>query len=278
MASSTMVSACGPVARGPIDFTLVLGVAGVNMKLSRRLALKIHFVLDELFPPILRDSAWFMALPFRLLFGDKASVFANFKKRAMGMSEREVFGTYSDTRSVHIDRVTDLNDTCLNEILDHIVGKRVLDVACGRGHLATKLAQKHDVTAADLIINDALIADRTRPTLVRCNVERLPFRDAAFDTVVSAHTLEHVRNIADAIAELRRVTNARLVVVVPKQREYRHTFDLHLHFFPYEHSLLAVMGANLNNTCKQVAGDLLYVEDKHKPSTEPNSVVAVDGD
>lgn len=231
------------------------------MKLSKRLALKIHFVFDELLPPIVRDSTWLMMVPFRLAFGDRASVFANFKARAMGLSGREVSVTYRDTRDVHIVRATDLNDACLSEILGNVTGTRILDVACGRGHLATTLAQTHDVVAADFVIDDSLRDNRARVTLVRCDIERLPFGDKTFGTVVSAHTLEHVRNIGDAIAELRRVAKDRLIVVVPKQREYRHTFDLHLHFFPYAHSLLATMGANRRSSCREIAGDLLYTED-----------------
>jgi hypothetical protein len=59
------------------------------------------------------------------------------------------------------------------------------------------------------------------------------------------------------------VTKKRLIVVVPKQRPYKYTFDLHLHFFPYEHSLRTIMGPNHGAVfCKDVGGDLFYVEDK----------------
>ena len=30
----------------------------------------------------------------------------------------------------------------------------------------------------------------------------------------------------------------RLIIVVPQEREYRFTFNPHLHFFPYPHSFL----------------------------------------
>jgi ubiquinone/menaquinone biosynthesis C-methylase UbiE len=91
--------------------------------------------------------------------------------------------------------------------------------------------------------------------------EALPFADDAFDTVVCTHMLEHVQDLPRAIAELRRVASRRLVVVVPAQRPYRYTFDLHLHFFPYPSTLLAAMGPARRNSCRNVGGDLFYVED-----------------
>src|SRR3546814_1539315 len=37
---------------------------------------------------------------------------------------------------------------------------------------------------------------------------------------------------------LRRVARRRVIIVVPQEREYRFTFNPHLHFFPYPHSFL----------------------------------------
>jgi ubiquinone/menaquinone biosynthesis C-methylase UbiE len=73
------------------------------------------------------------------------------------------------------------------------------------------------------------------------NIERLSFADNEFDTVISSHTLEHVQDAQAAIQELRRVTKSRLIVVLPKQRPYRYTFDLHLRFFPYSHTVVEYM-------------------------------------
>jgi ubiquinone/menaquinone biosynthesis C-methylase UbiE len=97
-------------------------------------------------------------------------------------------------------------------------------------------------------------------SLEYANVEKLPFGDKSFDTVICAHTLEHVQNIYQAICELRRVTSKRLIIVVPKQRPYKYTFDLHLHFFPYKSDFLTLMGKK-ESICRIVGGDIFYVED-----------------
>jgi ubiquinone/menaquinone biosynthesis C-methylase UbiE len=94
----------------------------------------------------------------------------------------------------------------------------------------------------------------------------LPFAPCAFDTVICTHTLEHVQNLTAAIDELRRVTRRRLIIVVPRQRPYRYTFDLHLHFFPYKHSLLTHLTPVpdiADRMVRDLDGDWYYQEDRH---------------
>lgn len=69
--------------------------------------------------------------------------------------------------------------------------------------------------------------------LVTAPVEELPFDDAAFDTVICTHLIEHLLEPRCAIAELRRMARRRLIVVVPREREYRYTSNLHFNFYPY---------------------------------------------
>lgn len=230
--------------------------------LSRSLTTKIAFVLDELIPPVLRDSKWFMWIPFRILFGNKSEAFFNFKDRAYGMSFEEFKGTYEALESVHIQRETDLNDACTNEILRNIDSGSVLEVGCGRAYLAQRIEAKAKVTACDMVISDSLRNKYPDLDLREADIEKLPFADGEFDTVVSTHTLEHVLDLKRAISELRRVASKRLIIVVPKQRPYKYTFDLHIHFFPYEYSLLAHMtDAGASRKIKLMDGDWYYQEE-----------------
>ncbi|MFT5335941.1 MAG: ubiquinone/menaquinone biosynthesis C-methylase UbiE [Halioglobus sp.] len=230
--------------------------------LSRNVTTKIAFVLDELIPPILRDARWFMWIPFRILFGDKSEAFFRFKDRAFDMSFEEFKGTYEALESVHIQRETDLNEACTRQILENISGGNVLEVGCGRVYLAQRLQDKAKVTACDMVISDALREKFPHIDLREASIEDLPFADDEFDTVVSTHTLEHVLDLEQAIVELRRVARKRLIIVVPKQRPYRYTFDLHIHFFPYQWSLLAHMkGASGKREIKLLDGDWYYQEE-----------------
>lgn len=230
--------------------------------LSRRLTTKIAFVLDELVPPVIRDARWFMWFPFRLLFGEQSKAFFGFKDEAFTMGFDAFKGTYEDTASVHIQRETDLNEPCVTKILENLAGESVLEVGCGRVYLAKKMAAQKQVTACDMVVPDELREKYPEIDLREASIEDLPFSDNAFDTVVSTHTLEHVLDIVKAIAELRRVAKKRVIIVVPRQRPYRYTFDLHLHFFPYKWSLLAFMsGAGFKHEIQLVEGDWYYQED-----------------
>mgnify|MGYP003686635465 CR=1 FL=1 len=233
------------------------------MKFSRKSALFIHFIIDELIPPILRDSKWFMYIPFWLMFKDKCRIFLDFKDNALQLTEDELSEIYFITKDVHINRETDINKECLFEIERNILnGEKVLDIACGNGFLSQLLSKKADIVGADFSLNKSLVSETESLFFTQENIENISFPDNYFDTVVCAHTLEHVRNIGRAISELRRVSKNKLIIVVPKQRPYKYTFDLHLHFFPTRMALEILMGRVSKSTCKTLGGDLFYIEYK----------------
>jgi SAM-dependent methyltransferase len=230
--------------------------------LSRDVTLKIHFFLDQCLPPFVRDSRWFMYIPFRLFYGDKAHIFLDFKEKAAGFGDVDFLKTYRAVQSVGPHRETDLTAGCLDAILASLRGQTVLEVGCGRGALAAKMSATRQVAAVDLVVDPELRAQHRRVGFVAANIVRLPFPDQSFDTVVCTHTLEHIQDIHGAIGELRRVARGRLVIVVPKQRPYRYTFDLHLHFFPHEVFLLTLMNPRSRpHQCKTIGADLFYMED-----------------
>ena len=236
------------------------------MRIRRSTARKVHFILDECIPPVIRDARWFMWIPFKVLFGKKAEYFFSFKERAMEASGQEIHEVYLATADVHLRRETDLNEQCIAGIKANVVGTTVLDVGCGRGYLADQLSRAGlAVTGCDFRIPDEVRARFPHIRFEHAQAEALPFAHGAFDTVICTHTLEHVQNLTAALDELRRVTRRRLIVVVPRQRPYRYTFDLHLHFFPYRHSLLThltPMPDVRNQTVQDLDGDWYYQEDK----------------
>jgi ubiquinone/menaquinone biosynthesis C-methylase UbiE len=232
------------------------------MKLSRETTLILKYLIDEFIPPIIRDSRIFMYFPFKLLFGDKSNIFHNFKTIAPSINDKAYREIYKEALSKSIKRDTDLNKKSLKAILDNVKGISILDVGCGNGYLSKILAKKFKVTACDINIDKMLKKDNSDIHFVNANITNAPFKNRQFDTVICAHTIEHVLDLNMAINELRRVTKKRLIIVTPRQRPYKYTFDLHLHFFPYPHSLKIVMGNIKNSTCSDVGGDLFYMEDR----------------
>lgn len=242
---------------GTVD-AYVLSVAA--MKIPRNTALKINYVLDQLLPPIVRDNRLLMSIPMRALFGKDTSDIMTFKDSAFRMTEAEFGDFYRRTTARwELQGETDLNQRCIDAILDSVVGERVLEVGCGRGYLAGILAQRWSVCAVDIVIAAELPARNPLVRFEEASIEQLPFGDREFDTVVCTHTLEHVQHLDRAIAELRRVAAQRLIVVVPRQRPYRYTFNLHLHFFPYRWALESWFGHRQGAVIRNL-GDWLYVE------------------
>lgn len=230
--------------------------------MHRNITAIFHFILDELVPPFIRDSRVFMWIPFRLLFGKKDTIFLSFKDNSPYLSKNGIRDMYIETASVHIQRETDINSLCLQAIAEHIVGKRVLDIACGRGFLSKILSERFEVTGADILVDQSMARKIPQVRFLETDLEYLPFEDNCFDTVVSTHTLEHIIDFSAAVKELRRVAKKRLIIVVPRQRAYKYTFDLHIHFFPYAWSLINAMRPPTQHVvCKKLGADWLYIED-----------------
>src|SRR3546814_910039 len=137
-------------------------------------------------------------------------------------------------------RISDWSSDVCSSDLD-MVGDSALDVGCGTGYLLHVLSSRRPemkLTGVDFIIDDETRKRAAAIGFHEANIESLPFDDGAFDTVICTHVLEHILDLWGALAELRRVARRRVIIVVPQEREYRFTFNPHLHFFPYPHSFL----------------------------------------
>lgn len=196
---------------------------------------------------------------FYLLFGKKYNRFMDFKNNVLDLDEDGILAYYKELSSYHITRETDLNTQSIDYILDNIQGDSVLDISCGTGYLAKKIIEQYkvEVVGIDFIISDR-IKNLMQPKFIEASIEKIPFPDNHFDTVISTHTLEHVVDIKKAIEELRRVCKEKLIIVLPKQRNYRYTFDLHIHFFPYRYSVLNLM--ENKGVCICINNDWVYEE------------------
>jgi hypothetical protein len=128
------------------------------MKLSRNFTNIFNWILDNLIPPIIRDSKIFSTPLFLLLFGREYKSFMKFKNNAAFLSNEQIIECYENLSDKHVNHETNLNRESVKYILDNIVGKAVLDIACGRCYLAKKIADKHNVkvTGIDFVIADEL--------------------------------------------------------------------------------------------------------------------------
>lgn len=238
--------------------------------ITRDLAVKVNWILDNLMPPVLRDSRLFMKAVEFLIYGKKGTVFLDFKEKGsyLKLSPAELKALYQEVAnaSTAMTRPTDLNHVMEETILSFFRSKagqsiNILDIACGRGYLAKKLAELSagfDVYGVDIIIPDSLQCLENLHFL-EGEIEHIPFPDHFFDVVVCAYTLEHVLNLDTALAELRRVCKGTLIAVVPCEREYQYTTNLHTYWFPYPHTIQRLFH-NPDGTVVKRGGDFAYFE------------------
>jgi SAM-dependent methyltransferase len=218
----------------------------------------IRKLMDEWLPPVVRDSRLFMYPFFHIWFkGKNIRTYMEFKSLVYTMTDAEFAEVYRTLDCVAKDRLTDLNDQCVRFVLEQLdpEAKTLLDVGCGRGYFLSRVDAlgRYETHGCDLL-DDVPIQGQYH----RGSVESLPFADRQFDIVTCHHTLEHIRYLDRAIAELKRVARRQVIIVVPCQRYYYYTLDLHINFFPIESMLINAMKMP-QHTCKLLKGDWVFV-------------------
>ncbi len=230
--------------------------------MKREATNKIRFVIEDLLPPIVRDSGLFRLAAGLAFKGVDAA--ANFRKRAPFLSEQEYVSFYRDWPRVHAE--TDNSNQCLSRIAQDVVGHSVCDIGCGSGYLIRYIRDNSPVKVKRLVGVDIVVPHLPNNTDIEFfegKAEKLPFADREFDTVVCTHVIEHILDYRAALAELRRITAKRLIVVVPMEREGLYTFNPHFNFFPYTHSFLrAMIPVPGHHVCVQLGRDIYYREDQ----------------
>lgn len=97
------------------------------------------------------------------------------------------------------------------EYLPDLKGKRVLEVACGRGGFARLLASRGaivcgaDFSGAALDFARRNVSDSSHVSFAQADAQKLPFASEAFDVVISCETIEHLPDPVQALRQMGRV-------------------------------------------------------------------------
>ena len=124
----------------------------------------------------------------------------------------------------------------LAETLKPRPGNRILDVGCGEGQAEVAIGRLQisqvRFVGIDLVVSKVLEAraetasHNQRVMFAAADACRLPFRDAAFDSIYGVAVLQHVADVESAVAEFARVTAPRgRVVVVEPDNHARYGFS-----------------------------------------------------
>ena len=239
--------------------------------MNRETTNAIRTIIEDWLPPAVRDS-WIFRRAAVLAWGTHIDDLAAFRQRAAELTVEEYSKLYQAHPRVH--EQTDNSNACVEQIVRDVIASSVCDVGCGTGYLLREIGRHHGSG-----LNPVIGVDFMRPsqfdgsgmTFVQSPIEQLPFADRTFDTVVCTHVIEHILDYRLAIAELRRITNRRLIIVVPAEREAIYTFNPHFNFFPYVHSFLRAM-IPLPETfeARLIGRDIYYVEDRPDAKADAN--------
>lgn len=234
--------------------------------MNRETTNKIRFVLEDILPAFIRDSGAFKGFA-SLVWGKHIADLAKFRERAPFLTDEEYEALYKHHPRVHAG--TDNSKACLDRMALDARGTSICDVGCGTGYTLDKIRDaRRDMTrfvGVDFAIDDANSMKGIE--YFAAKVEDLPFKDGEFDTVICTHVIEHVLDYRAAIAELRRITKKRLIIIVPREREYKYTFNPHFNFFPYTHSFLrAMQPVPKAHSVEDIKRDIYYYEDMTQPN------------
>nr|WGO49567.1 methyltransferase [Streptomyces lavendulae] len=140
-------------------------------------------------------------------------------------------GYWQDDHDIPITEATDHLTDLVAARLDPRPGQRLLDVGCGIGVPALRIAEAHDVHVTGVNISRQQITQaaeradasgaRGRASFLFADAMDLPFDDGSFDGAWAIESLLHLTDQSTALAQLHRVVRpgGRLVVADLCQRE-----------------------------------------------------------
>jgi SAM-dependent methyltransferase len=106
-------------------------------------------------------------------------------------------------------------------------GKNVLDLGCGTGAHAIRLARRgYSMVAVDLSLNGVRAArerfrrEGLKGHFVVADAEKLPFKSGSFDVLWSSLLLHHFPKLETLPEELARVTRRRLIALEPNAHNF----------------------------------------------------------
>jgi ubiquinone/menaquinone biosynthesis C-methylase UbiE len=228
--------------------------------MNRSITNTIRFVMDELIPPFIRDSRFFM-YPFYVFAyrGRNIKEVMKFKTNVYSYTEEEYSNFYNNLNTISRNRATDMNQACIDYILNNIdsTTENLIDIGCGSGYLLSKIGTKFpDISLNGFDIKNP--SGKEKFNYVHGNIENLPFEDNAFDVVICCHTIEHLLKLDLCIKELVRITKKQLFIVTPCQRFFYYTLDEHVNFFQHKEKLTSILPFE-SYECEKLQGDWAYL-------------------
>ncbi len=93
--------------------------------------------------------------------------------------------------------------------------KRVVDVGCGNGLIASYLKKDYHAQVFGIDINEWMLRHNDSGLSARGDSHYLPFHDDAFEVGIEANLLHHVIDPVPVIREMKRVSRTHIIFIEP---------------------------------------------------------------
>jgi ubiquinone/menaquinone biosynthesis C-methylase UbiE len=228
--------------------------------MNRNIINFIRFIIEEIIPPIIRDSILFEYL-VNFLFSSQI-LHKELKQKAIYYSQKKIKNYYCLAKK--LNNRTDNSEKIMEKIISSIKGTNILDVGCGSGYLLEKLRNKYPnykLTGTEINIKKIPKQKKLNINFVEIDILNIDKLKIFYDTVICTHVLEHILDIRSAYLKLKKICKKRLIIVCPKERPYKYTFNEHLHFFPYDYSLINTLLPENKFKIMTLGRDFIFIED-----------------
>ena len=229
--------------------------------MNRNIINFIRFIIEEIIPPIIRDSILFKYL-INFLFSSQ-KLHKELKQKAIYYDQKKFENYYRF--AMKLNSKTDNSEKIVEKIISSIKGTNILDVGCGNGYLLKKLRNKYPnykLTGTEINIKQLLKQKKKlNINIVKIDILNIDKLKIFYDTVICTYVLEHILDIRSAYLKLKKICKKILIIVCPKERPYKYTFNGHLHFFPYDYSLINTLLPENKFKIMSLGRDFIFIED-----------------
>lgn len=107
---------------------------------------------------------------------------------------------------------------CILQLIEGLKPEKVLDIGCRKGIISSTIREEFNATVfgIDSDEQELLLAKKRKILCIVSNLDqaKLPFRDAVFDVIIFAETIEHLARPNHALSEIHRVLKPGGIIII----------------------------------------------------------------
>ena len=137
----------------------------------------------------------------------------------MDSKKVEIKSKYETTSEIYDSRYKEIQKEKYSAALEDLrLREKILDLGCGTGLLADFLKKK--IFGCDISFEMLRKAKKRGMLVVQADLDSLPFKPETFQTVLSFTSLQNLPAVEKALAEIKRVSTSKSVIVLTYLKKF----------------------------------------------------------